>query len=213
MKYAVLARNVLVSGCIILLPSCGRIMDWGMNSLNQGTDVEQTIIPQQYIRSVTVYDQFTTLGMFDVLWLSDDIRTIYTDVYAMKYGKTEERKIAFLRRQLEENRRHIAFYMLCPERLGLGESKSEWGLFLQVGSHMYAPTELRKTDLDPVYQSFFGKKWNPFKIPYSVKFEAHDSQDAPILTPETPEMALIFRSTLKEVKLVWKLSDFAKEMV
>ena len=51
---------------------------------------------QKYIRSVTMYDQLTTRARFDVLWLSDDVRVNYTNLYALKFGKTEEQKRSFL---------------------------------------------------------------------------------------------------------------------
>src|SRR5437762_11661542 len=87
---------------LLLLPSCGRIIDWGERNFMQAPSLQAQITQaQEYIRSVTMYDQLSTRARFDVLWLSDDVRINYANLYALKFGKTEEQKKVFLRRQLE----------------------------------------------------------------------------------------------------------------
>src|SRR5438445_5826181 len=92
----------IIASIVLLLPGCGRLIDWGTKTFNQSPSIESNITAaQKYIRSVTTYDQLTTRARFDVLWLSDAVRKNYTNLFTAKFGKTEEQKKTFLRRQIE----------------------------------------------------------------------------------------------------------------
>src|SRR5438128_1071540 len=97
---------------LLLFPGCGKIIDWGTQSVQQvtplGTDRARAA---RYIRSIVTYDQITTKAYFDALWLSDEVREAYVDLFVTKFGKTPEQKNIFLRRQYEENNHFISFYV------------------------------------------------------------------------------------------------------
>lgn len=189
----------------MLLPSCTRVMHWIDDSFYQGESVTRYAkITHHYIRSAKVYDQFTTAASFDALWLSDEVRTAYTNTYALKNGKTEMMRKAYLRRQLEENRHFISFYVLTNNIL-LGESHNRWAVFLEVDGVTYYPYEIKIIELSPEYQSFFGNRYNRFKTVWLVKFNAKDTADVPIITPATDKIRLHFRSIYKETALVWHI--------
>jgi len=191
---------------IFLLPSCGRIIDWGERNFIQAPSLQANITQaQEYLRSVTQYDQLSTRGRFDALWLSDDVRMNYANLYALKFGKTEEQKKVFLRRQLEENNHFITFYVLSLYEHPLGDVGSEWTLFLNIADKNYAPIEIKSIDLAPEYIYIFGKKYNRFKVPYSVKFDAKDINDQFLITPETKKITLYCRSLKSEVTFVWDI--------
>lgn len=191
---------------LLLLPSCGRVIDWGTRTFVQAPSLQASIsAAQKYIRSVTTYDQLTTRARFDVLWLSDDVRINYANLFALKFGKTEEQRKTFLRRQLEENNHFITFYVLSLHEHPLGDSNSEWTLFLQIDSKYYAPIEIKAVELSPEYIHIFGKKYNRFKVPYSVKFDAKDINDEFLITPETKNITLHCRSVISEVTFVWDI--------
>jgi hypothetical protein len=189
---------------VLLLPGCGRIIDWGERNFMQAPSLESNITQaQSYIRSVTMYDQLTTCARFDVLWLSQPVRINYANLYALKFGKTEEQKKVFLRRQLEENNHFISFYVLSLYEYPLGDSSSEWTLFLNIDDKNYSPIEIKAVELSPEYMYIFGKKYNRFKVPYSVKFDAKDVNDQFLITPETKNITLYARSLKSEVTFVW----------
>lgn len=191
---------------LLLLPSCGRIIDWGERNFIQAPSLNADITQaQQYIRSVTLYDQLTTRARFDALWLSDTVRMNYANLYALKFGKTEEQKNLFLRRQLEENNHFITFYVLSMYEYPLGDTGSEWTLFLNIDDKNYAPIEVKSAELAPEYIYIFGKKYNRFKVPYSVKFDAKDINDQFLITPETKNITLYCRSLKAEVTFVWNI--------
>lgn len=189
---------------LLLLPSCGRVLDWGQRNFMQAPSLEGNVAEaQKYIRSVTMYDQLSTRARFDVLWLSDNVRMNYADLYAAKFGKTDEQKKVFLRRQLEENNHFITFYVLSLHEYPLGDSSSEWTLFLKIDDKNYAPIEIKTADLAPEYKYIFGKKYNRFKESYSVKFDAKDINDQFLITPETQKITLYCRSLKSEVTFEW----------
>lgn len=203
MKYKVFICLTIIG----LLPSCGRVMDWGINTFEQGNKVEQfDKIPQRYVRYEHVYDQLTTEAIFDALWLSDEVRTAYTNVHAQRFGKNEEQHNAFLRRQLAENDHYITFYVLSLYTIPLNPSDSQWGIFLQLDNNQYEPLEVKEIDLNPEYKQFFGKRFTRFKQEYQIKFAAKDLNDTLLITPNS-EVKLIFRSLKKEVTLVWNIDE------
>ena len=207
MRYKILFY-IVPSFFLILLPGCGRIVDWAKDSFYQGNDLyDYSTIPRKYLRSITVYDQFETMGTFDSLWLSDSVRTAYAQLNACKRGKSFEHERASLRRQLEENKHYIDFYVLSLYNKPLDTEDALWTLFLEVGGNRYAPIEIKAIELAPEYQFFFGKRFSKFKVPYLVRFNAYDIENRPIITKRTEEIRLIFRSVEKDVMLNWNLRE------
>lgn len=198
--------GVLPFFLLLMLPGCGRIIDWGKSNFNQGEDVidfASQVSP--YIRSVTIYNQLETKAIFDVLWLTDEVREIYADLHIMRQGKSKEKLNAVLRRQLEENNHYISFYILSTHDVKLGVPESHWSFFLQAGGVQYHPVEIKEIELPYEYQIFFGPRWNRFKVPYLIRFRAHNLKDQEIVTDETPQVSLVARSAEKEHSFVWRL--------
>ncbi len=202
------SRTIIVVAILFLLPGCGRVIDWGKKTFIQSPVIESDIVAaQKYIRSVTTYDQLTTRARFDVLWLSDEVRKNYINLFAAKFGKTDEQKKTFLRRQIEENNHFISFYVLSLHDYPLGDSNSEWTLFLNIDGKNYTPIEIKTVELLPEYIYIFSKKYNRFKTPYSVKFDAKDINDQPLITENTVKITLYCRSISAEVAFVWDINQ------
>jgi hypothetical protein len=202
------SRAIIVITVLLLLPGCGRVIDWGSKTFIQSPMIESDIVTaQKYIRSVTTYDQLTTRARFDALWLSDEVRKNYINLFAAKFGKTDEQKKTFLRRQIEENNHLISFYVLSLHDYPLGDLHSEWTLFLNIDGKNYAPIEIKTVELSPEYIYIFGKKYNRFKVPYSVKFDAKDVNDEPLITESTERITLYCRSISAEVAFVWDINQ------
>lgn len=193
---------------LTLLPGCGRLIDWAKEQFNQGQEVDEiNKRVKNYIRGIKVYDQFTTRGIFDAIWMSDEVRTAYADLYAFRQGKSDEHTKAFLRRQLEENKHFISFYVLSLYEVPLGEPNSEWNLLLRVNETEYAPIEVKKLELPHEYRIFFGDHYTRFKEPYIVKFNAKDVDDNVIMNAATNKIELLFRAVDRRVVLCWPLDE------
>jgi len=189
---------------VLLLPGCSKIIEWGKESFYQGDDVAfSRDLIERYIRSVSVYDQGTTLAKFDVLWLGDEIRTEYARFHTYIAGRNEEQYQALLRRQLEENKHFIAFYVLSIYENPLGDLDSKWHVTLRINNKEFSPTEIKVVELAPEYQTFLGSHFNRFRVPYRVMFDAKDLEEMFLLREETDKIQLFFRSTQKQVFLEW----------
>lgn len=197
-----------LSVLVVLVPGCGRILDWGKGSFYQGElrkdDYTQV---NSYIRSVAIYDQFTTRGIFDAIWLSDPVRTVYSELHSSRRGTAEEYKKTFLRRQLEENNHFLSFYVLSLYEVPLGEPESEWSVFLEVDGQLYLPMEIKAVDVPYEYRVFFDRKYTAFKTSYAVRFNAMTVEEKPIITPEVRHVALHFRGIDREAILKWDFDE------
>lgn len=201
---------IICASSLLLLSGCQRLVNWTMRNLYQGGDISGcNERPFCYVRSVTVYDQFTTLAMFDALYLSDKVRTDYVNMQAFRYGKSNEQRWASLRRHLEENKHFIEFIVLSMYDERLTGSAPMWAITLEINGNgqLIAPVERKMIKLDPEYSSFFSQVLTPFKTAYLVKFNARDINNVPLLNSTTQTLSLIFRSVNREANLTWCLYD------
>jgi hypothetical protein len=188
---------------LIILPNCGRVIDWGVGNFYQGKELTNfTAQVEPFIRSIAIYDQLETKAIFDVVWLSDQVRTAYANLHALRQGKSEEKLQSILRRQLEENNHYITFYVLSTYEVKLGALHSHWSFFLRLDGLEYHPFEIKEIELPYEYQIFFGKRWNRFKVPYRIRFKPVDD-DTIVNTDSAQEITLIARSGQKEHFFNW----------
>lgn len=209
MKHSIVLRLLLLF-LLVSCPGCKRYINWGLDVFNQGTCLKTyKDIVKDYIRSIRIYDQFTTLGLFDALWLSDTVRTAYSRVLACKRGLSTERYRLLLHRQLQENKNFISFYVLAaiPSYLGpiIGEKEAIWSVHLCVDGRSYLPIDIKIIDLLPEYKFYFGKTFSNFKTPYSIVFNAHDKEGNPVITARTQSISLIFRRIGHQETVTWDL--------
>lgn len=192
---------------LVGLSGCGRVIDWGKGLVPQGDPFKQNLSSaHSYIRSMTAYDQLSTAATFDALWLSDEVRSAYVRLFVDRRGKGEEQYATIVRRQLEENNFVIAFYVLCPFEITLGDAEADWMVFLRINNAQYTPTEVKIVDLAPEYRAFFDKKFTRFKQVYFVKFDARDVNDVALITAATSTLSLVFRSMRKDLVMTWDLA-------
>jgi len=194
---------------ITLLPGCGRVTNWAKSNFNQGQDINSDLGSiQQQVHTVRIYDQFATCAIFDGLWLSDAVRTAYADIYAQRHGKDRN---TFLRRQLEENKHFISFYVLSSYEIPLGTDNALWTVTLHINDHLFTPIETKMVELPQEYRVFFDKRYNRFKVAYMIKFDAQDIEENALITPETEQLQLVFRSIKKEAMLTWNTLNYASQ--
>src|SRR3990167_3728359 len=106
--------RLLLVGIPLLLANCGgRFIDWGKCQFNQGCDLPTNVdCIQDYIRSVRVYDEFTTMGIFNALWLAPAVQHAAIDIRALKYNYSERDKKSAMEAATEDANKYISFYML-----------------------------------------------------------------------------------------------------
>lgn len=195
--------------CMLLLPGC-TVVNWGKKNMYQGIDLPyDSHGVLSYIRSIKLYDQFSSLASFDVMWLADAVRLSYVDLYIKTAGKRDEQKAHLLRLQQDELKHFISFYVLVPQELLLTQPQSLWHIFLKIDELTFDPIDIKPVELNVIYKSFFGKLYNRFKNVYQIKFEARDIYDNPIISENSKKLELHFRNIHKEVLVAWDVVALA----
>lgn len=198
---------------LLLLPGCTRYVKWPHDVFYQGEKQDQwRACVQDYLRYVRVYDQFSTRGLFDVLWLSNDVRRAFVSTRACKKSLTTELKDALLRRQLEENNHYIVFYVLTPvaydHASSLSHPNSYWSVCLNVDGEIYRPIEIKKIELQPEYIDFLPYTCSRARIAYQIRFNAKDMNDSQIICCCcTRCIRLVFSSAARRSFAEWKFDS------
>jgi len=201
--------NLCVVAVFVLLPGCVPYHKIGKTEFPQGQskDPARSILVNN-LRSTRVYDQFNTLATFDVLWLSDQTRTYYTELYSTRRGKDAESTDALLRRQLEENKLWISFYVLADVRGDsnnqlLSEKNAAWTMYLKnTAGATVTPILVKEIMLEPEIMLMFGSLLNSFKTAFIVKFPVQDLAGAEYLK-EKETFKLVISSVRKSCELEW----------
>lgn len=199
----------------LLLPGCYRYIYWAESVVDQGDTIETCACAvQPYIRSARVYDQFTTLGLFDALWLHDQVVLANACAYASKYGLSIEQYNEYLSKQREENAPYISFYLLTviPGNIGvlLTDENPVWTVQLKIGNDYYKPAKIKIVELSQEYRFFFGKRLTVFKKQYLIQFNAVDAQNISLIGPFTHHIELVFRRVGHQTSMCWDLDSERK---
>lgn len=199
--------SVLLVASMLGFSGCTRIANWAQRNFYQGKPTADYFeIPEVYVRSITVYDQFTTVAMFDALWLSQRVREDFVQRSSYRLFKSEDQKKAAELRQQQELTHFIDFYVLSLYTIRLDQS-SLWGIALVVDGVRYLPVEIKQVTLEPEYAYFFGNALTHFKTPYLVRFASQNNDNTPVINDRSRVMSLEFHSVDRDTALVWHLDN------
>ncbi|MCF7900267.1 hypothetical protein K9K77_02040 [Candidatus Babeliales bacterium] len=203
-----LSIRSLVLMSIVILPGCGGVTDWVEDTFSQGKEYSYNkSLIKGYLRSSRIYDQFTTVAIFDALWLSDEIRTEYADVYVKVHGRTQDVRNTFLRRQLKANSTEVAFYVLSLNEIPLNVKPMQWLLHLDIDGNKYLPSSVKAAELTPEYVLFFGALLTNHKRVYEVRFDRKDADGKEILNDDAQKLSLVFSGPQHYCALEWMLTS------
>lgn len=191
----------------LMTSSCVKYHEILKSEFPQGQDEpDQRKLAHAYVRSSTVYDQFSTLGVFDVIWLSDEVNEFYAQTHGKRRGKDDDACKALLAQQNKDREEVIAFYVLADLRTKtnkyLHEKGSYWTLALEMADgKCIEASSIKNIELEPEYQKLLGNRFNLFKEVYLVTFPKHVfgfnylEKDEPLV--------LLISSPYKNFKLSW----------
>ena len=208
----------IILSLLIFLPSCIKYYELSEKEFPQGINrADQKEVIDKNLRSTRIYDEFETKAIFDVLWLSNETRTTYVSMNCKKTGKDESSKQALLRRQLEENKHWITFYILSDVRdrihISLTDQNSLWSFYLKLDDgKIVRPISIKEFDFEPEYQFLFGYKFNIFKRSYIIKFPAVDLSGKHYLQKDK-EFNLVVCSPFKEAEISWQAPEFEEVII
>jgi hypothetical protein len=187
------------------------LVDWARDSFYQGENLcYDKELARQYIRSASIYDQFATCGHFDIIWLSDQVRSVYTHIHASKLGMSEEKERLQLERQLAENEDWIVFYLISSVETLFADPLSEWSVYLQIGESFFEPADVKVFDIGLEYKAFFGKRYNRFRTPYRIAFHAKGPDCVPFLSLGEDRLFIHLESLQKKTIFEWRVHNHAQ---
>ncbi|MBI2352950.1 hypothetical protein HYV11_01755 [Candidatus Dependentiae bacterium] len=225
MKVVNVLSTLFFIQCIFFVTGCNKVVDWGKDNFKQANRYEEFLVKRMtpYLRSVMVYDQFSTIADFSAIFLTDAARMVYVDYYAQRHILSKEKETMMRQRLLNENKYHISFYIIGSQsetfyvnnralftgryhkhHTLLGEKDAEWQVALRVKNRQYAPDSIRVVELPIEFQHFFGVKYSQFKSIYLVKFDALDAQDHAILSSSRQTVTLELTSSRYKSSLIWQ---------
>jgi hypothetical protein len=194
----------------LIFPGCGnRFSDWAADHVKHGKVREihkERVV--KYLRSIRIYQDFSTVGIFDALWLSHEVRQAYIDVFSSKYVLDKEKEEELLRKQRIENDNFISFYVLSyiPDTsINLGEKNCPWAIDLKVNNKLYVPKVVETVELSPEYLTFLSRILNKYKNVHLVKFAAKDENGDPIITARTRILEMRLSTIDRSTSLVWHI--------
>lgn len=199
--------HFLLISSLLLLPGCGGVVKMINNTFPQVQKYkEKTKEIMPYLQHLYVYDQFNTVALFDALWLCDQVRTLYTDVYTTMMGKNQKESSLFLRRQLQANEHFITFYVLSTLSVPLSVKPIPWALHLEVDGITHMPEHVKAIDITEPYRMFFGAAFDAHKQAYDVKFN-RVLADGKIVLEENKShvVSLVFSNAVYYSKMTWHI--------
>lgn len=199
----------ILSILVMLLTGCGgTLKKWKEETFTQAStynfsEYKNTI--KHYLHSLSLYDQFATVALFDALWLSDEMRMVISDIHVELLGKNREVRNNLLRRQLKDNSEYVTFYVLSQHIISLVDHPTQWNLYLKIDDISYSPASVKLIEINPEYRIIFGQKLTVHKDMYEVKFLRINSKGKDILS--TGEKMELFFNGLHHFGIItWSLS-------
>lgn len=173
----------------IILSSCSRLMNWGRKTFNQGCSVKDSLnCYKKLIRSTKVYDQLSTLGIFDSVILTKDV--------VDAYNKAAKANLKFS---------GTAFFILAfADRTDYKPLNSEltnewaWHMYLMVNDKKLEPLYQKCISLPSEFKMLFGDKYTRFKSSYLVEFEKVRLDGM---------ITLCFKSLRKTTAISWRFKN------
>lgn len=137
---------------------------------------------KNFVRSITMYEQFELVGRFAALWVPDSIRqSCIKDI--------------------------ISFYLLSLNDVHFNEPSSVWKIRLLINDQYYEPTMIQKVSLPLAYQLFFGPHFSQYNTVYLTTFKAI-SEGKALLQPNT-SMKLEINFEDRQGHMVWNFDERA----
>ncbi len=208
--------NILLAGTMFLTPGCIKYYELSESETPQATALDdQREIVALARRSVTVYNGFETRAIFNTIGLFDQVRAAYVERYTEKRGITGDAREQLLKRQLEENKHWLSFYVLADVRdktnPGLGEPAATWTLSACIDKEELVVESIKEVDLEPEYQKLFGTTFNLFKTAYLVKFAISELQASKLSDLQFKQVVMHICSPYKRATMRWNLADFTSK--
>lgn len=170
-------RLIIFAFLLLLFSSCARYVQWYKCTFTGGeylsTDCKAAC---SYKAEIAIYDQFQTVGLFHILWLSAEVREVAIAMRAERLGLSEKQRQELIEKEYLELKDKIVFYMLTPifpcatlVRSCVDEPASS--LYLMIGDKKYSAQSIKIVDIEQEYLCVIGPQLIRYRQPYKVVFD------------------------------------------
>ena len=209
------ACHILYSFCCLIPLLCSGCKktpgyyDLVPSEFPQGDEPENvSSLVHKNLRSVKIYNQFTTEAIFDVLFFSDEIQAKYVALYGARRGTSEEANQKHVNALRGSSKKMLTYYILADIRdvqsQTLVPKEAVWSLYLRNSKgKKIEPAKIKEIELEPELRQFFLHRFNRYKTAYIVTFPSVDALGKPYFEgQEKPSMVL--SSVTQERTLSWQ---------
>lgn len=212
---------------LAVLPGCTRYYEWGKQHFVQAEKrpiVNNSVDP--YVQRAIVYDQFQTVGMFDVLFYADPVRAHYEQQVQDRFGTLPGKAVTNLptggsrvqdTATDTKEAKELVFYVmlsivddLMHPLLSADNTEALWTPMLSVNGQLCRAALVKKVTLEPELKRFFGPIDDRYRVTYKVVFARFD--DAGVDRSAQP-LQLLLQSAQYKVAFAWSPEGIAQEMV
>lgn len=199
-------KSLIFVFLLLIISGCTRYDGWVRSIFNQGTTVPNSLVcAEKYVRSLHVYDYFSTLGLFEALWVSPEVRSIYNQLQ-----KQLDCDCACIEEVCENTDSSCATFLVLAwikgaEGTYLTDECPLWTMCLSVNCKTYAPCIIKQIDVCPEYKAMFGRRFTRFKIAYRVTFSVSEQT-----LIESRKFSLIFKQIGLQGMMTWCLDSCGK---
>lgn len=171
-------RFITIVGIAALLvgfSGCSRYVTWPADVFFQGTCEDQLCACiKNYLRSIRMYDQFSTRGLFDILWLSDQVQEAFVLTRASKKHLMPEQTALLRERERKAFDGYTVVYMFAPlaydSASSLTHPQSRWSVVLARGDSIIQPYDIINIELGPEYRACIPAHCMRARTAYQVRF-------------------------------------------
>ncbi len=202
-------KYIFLALYIGMLPGCKQYFFWGRDNFIQAPKIRVDVAEaRNFLQTKRLYDEASTVGIFDALWLNHTVRKAYINIYAARKGFSQEEKDILVAQHKKEARDTLSFYVLMDNDqqhiLSLKIQESRWSIYLKINGKTYNPVSIKPVILTSEYSKIFGYRHNQFRSPYLVVFHAQDSDDQYLLN-HTKKLELHINSVQHKVLFSWNI--------
>ena len=179
-----ISRFLNIYFIIILLPSCSRINNLIDKHFFEGCrPCPYFAKAHDYMRTIKLYDQLSTVGIFTALWISKDVINAYKKAYNQQRNLPLDQDLdqaliqdSFLLKNKQNNL--IYFYVIGyqPEIEGnifnvCNDNDSRWHISLKIDEQIFKPKKITPVKVDRIIEKMLKPYHNRFNELYEVEFD------------------------------------------
>ncbi len=127
-----------------------------------------------YFLKVSMLDDFSTIGAFDIFVMNDEIKKYYKSISFLKDGFSKKAVKAQTKNYIAQKNADIELILFADvkrdEKISLDDARSTWKVFLQWDGQKIYPQKIEKVNGDIIFAEVLGHSFDKKKVAYKLLF-------------------------------------------